>query len=232
VKSKPLELFEKLKNFRMDLYSLKWESFQYLTHGRTFQISQSIKDFMLRYDKSELNYYHMVWNKCNTDQDKLVVSYEASRMSVVSGQLEGSIHWIRTMLPLLRNDPGSNDKELGTFLSVLGSKLMEKNEPEEAIKVLGEAMLKIKNIPDSDEKDMLVRENYRAFGDSFFNMDKDILAIYYFTMYLSFDHLVEERINVKDVNKLLSASYFRIGQLEQSIKYAQDHDAINNCYIG
>jgi hypothetical protein len=75
-------------------------------------------------DKGELNYYyHMVWNECNTDQDKLAVSYEASKISVVSGELDGSIHWIRTMLPLLRNDPGSNDKELGTFLSVLGTYL-------------------------------------------------------------------------------------------------------------
>jgi tetratricopeptide (TPR) repeat protein len=169
--------------------------------------------------------YQSVWNLCNTDQDKLEVSFKASRMCVAAGSLEESIFWIRRLLPLLRNDPGTNDKELGTFLSILGCKLMVINEPEEAVKVLGEAMLKIKNIPVSQEKDMLVHENYRAFGRSFYKMKKEFLAIYYFTLYLSFDHLVEERwctFHVKDVNYFLSCSYYCLGRFEQSIKYARD----------
>jgi tetratricopeptide (TPR) repeat protein len=187
----------------MDLYCIKSESFEYLNSNRTFP--------KYRIDGVLHNY-------------ELEEAYEASRMCVADGRLDLSILCIRTMLPMLRNDPGTNDKELGTFLSVLGSRLTENNEHEEAIKVLGEAMLKIKNIPDSEEKDMLVHENYRALGTSF-SMDKNILAIYYFTMYLSFVHLVEEHQFVVVVNERLSLSYFRIGQLEQSIKYAQD--AIN-----
>jgi tetratricopeptide (TPR) repeat protein len=171
---------------------------------------------------NEESNYKMVWDLCNTDQDKLEVSFKASRVFVAAGRLDESIDWIQRLLSLLRNDPGTNDKELGTFLSVLGFKLMEKKQLKEAINILGEAMLKIKNIPESEEKHLLVCENYQAFGRSFFHMKKDILAIYYLTMYLSFDHLVEERDNVIiDVNTVLSGSYDRIGQFEQSIKYAQ-----------
>jgi tetratricopeptide (TPR) repeat protein len=182
----------------MDLYSIKNKSFEYLNSNRTF----------LKYGIDGVLY------------NELEDYYKVSRMCVAAGRLDISIFWIQNMLPLLRNDPGTNDKELGTFLSVLGSRLTQNNEPEEAIKVLGEAMLKIKNIPDSEEKDMLVRENYRAMGTSFYDMDKSILAIYYFTMFLSFDHLIEERHPVTLVNHYLSSSYYCIGQLEESIKYA------------
>jgi tetratricopeptide (TPR) repeat protein len=99
---------------------------------------------------------------------------------------------------------------------------MEKKEDEEAINVLGEAMLKIKNIPESEEKHLLVRENYRGLGFSFQQMKKDILAIYYHTMYLSFDQLVQLDDVIISVNSILSVSYMRIGQFEQSIKYTQD----------
>jgi tetratricopeptide (TPR) repeat protein len=172
--------------------------------------------------ENEESNYHMVWNLSNTDEDKLEVSFKASRVFVAAGRRDESIFWIRRLLLLLRNDPESNDKELGTFLSVLGSCLTVKTEHEEAINILSEAMLKIKNIPESEEKHLLVRENYGALGFSFQQMKKDILAIYYFTMYLSFDQLVEHDDEVIiGANTLLSCSYHRIGQFQQSIKYAQ-----------
>jgi tetratricopeptide (TPR) repeat protein len=68
---------------------------------------------------------------------------------------------------------------------------------------------------------LLVRENYGALGYSFQDMKKDILAIYYFTMYLSFDQLVQFDDVIIGVNTVLSNSYHHIGQFEQSIKYAQ-----------
>jgi tetratricopeptide (TPR) repeat protein len=180
----------------------------------------NVNRLMISCENEESN-YNMVWDLCNTDQDKLEVSFKASRVFVASGRLDESIYWIQRLLSLLRNEPGTNDKELGTFLSVLGSKLSRKKEHEEAINVLGEAMLKIKNIPESEEKHLLVCENYRAFGRSFFFMKKDILAIYYNTM--SFDQMVEEHDNdAIGVNGCLSANYYRIGQFEQSIKYTQD----------
>jgi tetratricopeptide (TPR) repeat protein len=168
---------------------------------------------LIRCEK-ELSNYHIVWNLCNTEQDKLEVSFLASRVFVAARRQDESIYWIRRLLSLLRNDPGTNDKELGTFLSVLGFCLACKKEHKEAINVLGEAMLKIKNIPESDEKHLLVCENYRALGYSFQCVKKDILAIYYITMYLSFDQLVKEHDNhvIISVNALLSDSYNRIGQ--------------------
>jgi tetratricopeptide (TPR) repeat protein len=172
--------------------------------------------------ENEESDYQRVWSICDTDQDKLEVSFKASRVFVAAGRRDESIYWIRRLLLLLRNDPGTNDKELGTFLSVFGSRLMQKMKLEEAINVLGEAMLKIKNIPESEEKHLLVRENYGALGCSFLDMDKDILGIYYFTMYLSFDQLVQLDNVIIGVNGVLICIYNRIGQFEQSIKYAQD----------
>jgi tetratricopeptide (TPR) repeat protein len=182
---------------------------------------ENVKRLLISCENEESN-YHMVWNLCNTEQDKLEVSFKASRVFVAAGRRDESIYWIWRLLSLLRNDPGTNDKELGTFLSVLGFCLIDKKEHEKVINILGEAMLKIKNIPESEEKHLLVRENYRALGVSFQEMDKDILAIYYSTMYLSFDQLEKRDYVIISVNSLLSTSYMRIGQFEQSIKYAQD----------
>jgi tetratricopeptide (TPR) repeat protein len=192
----------------------------YHCHTKRSEIlsDDNVNRLLISCENEESN-YNMVWDLCNTDQDKLEVSFKASRVFVAAGRQDESIYWIRRLLSLLRNDPGTNDKELGIFLSVLGSKLSGKDE--EAINVLGEAMLKIKNIPESEEKHLLVRENYQAFGRSFFAMKKDILAIYYFNMYLSFDQLVQLDDFIISVNALLSVSYLRIGQFEQSIKYAQ-----------
>jgi tetratricopeptide (TPR) repeat protein len=196
--------------------------YHYPTKRSKILCDENVNRLLISCVNEESNYL-MVWNLCNTDQDKLEVSFKASRVFVAAGRQDESIYWIRRLLSLLRNDPGTNDKELGTFLSVLGFCLAYKEEPEEAINVLGEAMLKIKNIPKSEEKHLLVRENYRSFGRSFFYMNKDILSIYYHTMYLSFNQMVEGHDNdaIIGVNGLLSVSYCRIRQFEQSIKYAQ-----------
>jgi tetratricopeptide (TPR) repeat protein len=194
----------------MDLYSIKRESFEYLNSSRT-----------LNKDEEGLHQ-----NYCN-----IVVNLETN-LSDPDKLLEVLI-FTYSLPAMFRNNPGISGKQLGTVLSVLGSKLTTQNKYTIAtelsystltiaIIVLGEAMLMIENIPVSEEKDMLVRENYRALGTSFYNMGEDIFAIYYFTMYLSFGHLVEERQFVVVVNDCLSDSYFRIGQLEQSIKYSQD----------
>jgi tetratricopeptide (TPR) repeat protein len=183
---------------------------------------ENVKRLLISCENEESN-YHMVWDRCNTDQDKLEVSFKASRVFVAAGRRDESVYWIRRLLSLLRNDPRTNDKELGTFLSVLGSCLTGKTEHEEAINVLGEAMLKIKNIPESEEKHLLVRENYFALGVSFQQMNKDLLAIYYLTMYHQLlEHLEHHDNVIMEVNFLLSVSYYRIGQFEQAIKYAQD----------
>jgi tetratricopeptide (TPR) repeat protein len=140
------------------------------------------------------------------------------------------IHWIRILLDLFRQDQtGSvSDKELGTFLSVLGYKLTQKEDHvEAAIKTLGKAMLKLnktRRSPDqqeADDKNMLLRENYRAFGTAFRGLEKYVLAIYYLTKYLSYDHLDIELPNVITANHLLAESYGQIGQHEESIKYRQ-----------